>query len=408
MLKEQPKDWREQHLKKTRYLIFPLAALAALLLAGCGATNTAGGPPAVETAVVARGQLSSNAQVSGKLAAVRSADLFTLSAGRVVTVNVDVGSKVTAGQVLLTLDSSTQAAAVAQARAAVNQAQAAVAQAQAAEQADQVAYDIAKANYVRGQALLAEGAIPQGGQNGFDNAFKLPYQQADVKLHQVDPATLRAAQAQLQVAQAQLQSAQAAYNLTVLTAPFDGVITARNVNPGDMSAGPPAIPGETPLLVEVQLDPIYAAVNVGEDQVNGLAVGQHAQVHVSGVSDESLTGTISHIAAAANPDNKTFLVEVTLRNPYGTLKPGMFCSVTFNENNAGYLLVPNQAIVHEGSDTSVWVVGKDQTVEKRSIQTGATDGQNTIVDEGLRSGDVVVTSGWQGLTAGEKVAIQKS
>jgi len=380
-------------LKQARFLILPLAALAALWLSGCG-TTTASAPPAVETAVVARGQLSNNVQVSGKLAPVQSADLFTLAAGRVATVNVDVGSTVRAGQVLLTLDSATQAAAVEQARAAV-------AQAQAAEQADQVAFDTARTNYLRGQALLAQGAIAQGGQYGFDNAYKLPYQQADVKLHQVDPAALQAAQAQL-------QSAQAAYNLTVLTAPFDGVITARNVDPGAMSAGPPAIPGETPLLVEVQLNPIYAAVNVGEDQVNGLQVGQQAQVRVSGVSDQSLTGTVSHVAAAANPDNKTYLVEVTLPNPDGTLKPGMFASVTFNEDNAGYLLVPNQAVVHQGSDTSVWVVGKDQTVQKRSIQTGATDGQKTVVDDGLAAGDVVVVSGQQGLTPGEKVAVQKS
>ncbi|HUW63985.1 MAG TPA: efflux RND transporter periplasmic adaptor subunit [Spirochaetia bacterium] len=390
-------------MKKARVLIFPLGAILALVLAGCGAT-VAAGPPVVQTAQVARGQLTNGASVSGKLAPVQYADLFTLAAGRVATVNVDVGSAVSAGQVLLTLDSASQAAALNVAKAGINTAQAAVNMAQAGENADQITFSTAKANYLRGQALLTQGAL---SPYAFDNQYKLPYQQSDAKANQVDPASVAQAQAGLQAAQAGVQTAQAAYNNTIMTAPFSGMITARTINPGGMSAGPPALPGETPLLVEVQLDPIYASVNVSGDQVNGLAVGQKAQVAVTGASDQVLTGTISHVAVAADPNTKTYLVEVTLPNPDGALKPGMFTAVTFSENSAGYLLVPNQAVVQQGSDSTVWVF-KDGKAEQHTVQLGATDGQKTAVDSGLQAGDQVITSGQQGLTPDEKVTVKGS
>lgn len=406
-------------MKKARLLILPLGAILALVLAGCGTGNVAAGPPVVETAVVARGQLQNSASVSGKLAPVQSADMFTLAPGEVTAVNVNVGSTVSAGEVLLTVDSAAQAAALVQAKAgvgtaesAVVAAQAAVATAQASENTDQINFETAKSNYLRGQALVAQGAI---SQSEFDNTYQLPYQLADAKVSQVDPAALAQAQAGASQAQAALkadeagvQAAQAAYDNTIMTAPFDGVIVARNIDPGGMSAGPPALPGETPLLVEVQLNPIYATVNVPEDQINGLAVGQKAQVNVTGASDQTLTGTISHVALAANPSAATaYLVEVTLPNPGGTLKPGMFASVTFNDNTTGYLLVPNQAVVQQGATSTVWVV-QNGTAEARNVQLGATDGQNTIVDSGLAVGDQVITSGQQGLTAGEKVTVKSS
>ncbi len=377
-------------MKKARVLIFPLAAVLALVLAGCGAANTVAGPPVVETAVVARGRLSNSASVGGRLAAVHYADLFTMVAGRVTAVNVNVGTAVTKGQVLLTLDSNAQTAAL-------NTAKAAIATARAREQADEVVYNTDKANYLRGEALLAQGAI---SQYVFDNQYQLPYQAADVKYKQVDPAAL-------QTAEAGLQSAQAAYNDTIMTAPFDGIITARNIDPGGMSGGPPAAPGATPLLVEVQLDPVYAVVNVSGNQVNGLKVGQKAQVAVTGATDRVLTGTISHVAPAANPNTKTYLVEVTLPNPDGSLKPGMFAGVTFNEDTAGYLLVPNQAVVRQGAETTVWVF-KDGKAEQRTVQLGATDGRKTVVDSGLQAGDQVIVNGQQGLTPDEQVTVKGS
>ncbi|HUW65017.1 MAG TPA: efflux RND transporter periplasmic adaptor subunit [Spirochaetia bacterium] len=83
---------------------------------------------------------------------------------------------------------------------------------------------------------------------------------------------------------------------------------------------------------------------VSEDQINGLTAGQKVQVTVTAASDQPLTGTIAHVAAAADPATKTYLVEISLPNPDGALKPGMFAGVTFNQNTAGYLLVPNQAV----------------------------------------------------------------
>jgi len=406
-------------MKRSSVLIFSLGAVLALVLAGCGATaNVPAGPPVVETALVARGRLASSSQVSGKLEPVQVADLFTEVVGRVTAVNVNVGSVVTKGQVLLTLDSSTQAAALKQAevgvgtaRASLAEAQASLAEAQAGEKVDEINYDTLKADYERGQALLAQGAI---SPNQFDNQYKLPYQQAETDVNQVDPAKIAAAQAGVQAAQAGVQAAQAgvrtaqaAYNETILTAPFNGIITARNIDPGAMSAGPPAVPGGTPLLVEVQLDPIYVNVNVDGDQVNGLTVGEQAKVTVTGASDRVLTGTISHVAVAANPSTKTYLVQITLPNPGDKLKPGMFADVTFHENNAGYLLVPNQAVLHNGSVTTVWVV-KDGRAEQRTVQLGASDGVHTIVDAGLQAGDRVIISGQQGLTPGEKVTVRGS
>ncbi|HUW65018.1 MAG TPA: hypothetical protein VMW83_10030 [Spirochaetia bacterium] len=196
-------------MKNVRLSLLPVVAIAALLLTGCGA-SVATGPPAVETAVVARGQLTNSASVSGKLAPVQYARPVYQGTGpgRPGKRGRGQHSKCRPD----TPDHGLQFAG-----GCVESGRGGRCGGPGRRKCDRGILPKAKANYLRGQALVVQGAI---SQYVFDNQYKLPYQATDVAANQTAPAALQAARAGV-------QTEQAAYDDTILTAPFAGTITAR-------------------------------------------------------------------------------------------------------------------------------------------------------------------------------------
>jgi len=375
-------------------LILIAAGLIVLsALAGCAGQEkqAAGGGEVsipVKTAAVAKGVLADTTVVSGKLEALEASNVVPGGqGGKVYAVNVALGDKVSKGQVLVTLENTAQAAAV-------RQAQEGVAQCEAALEVSRINYEQAKANYERGKQLYDSGAIAQAGQGGFETAFELPYKQAKVDFEQVKPAAIAAARAAL-------ASAQEQYNNTLIKSPISGVVTAVNVDPGELAS--PASP--TPIVTVVNLSKVVVKAAVTENQINAIKRGQKVPVLISAVSATPITGTITNIALAADPVSKAYPIKVQIDNPELKLKPGMFAEVQLTGEKKEALIIPKEAVVKIDSRDNVWVVNDNKAVS-RPVTVGASDGNNIEIKDGLKEGEQVVVLGQDSLQDNAKVAVK--
>ena len=369
-------------------------------------------PPEVEIVLAKKGSLTNQFIFPGKVEALQSANIVAKVPGKVAAVQVDLGSKVTAGQVLVTLENNDLADRMQQAQAGIEQAQAASKLAQAALQAAeaglavaQANFEVAEANYKRGQELLAAQAISEAV---FQAEYELRYKQAKEQVEKASPAQLKTAQAQVEQAQAGLKSAQAslslartAYEDSFIRAPFSGVVTARNINPGELasSAGP--------IVTLANLDKVVIKVNVGEELINKLVVGEKVPVKIKAVSIDSFPGEVVNVAASADPQVKTYPVKLHLNNPAHLIKPGMFAEVNLDLEQPESLLLPLEAVVKDRQDRDiVWVV-EDGIVKSRLVKTGDSDAKQVVIQSGLVGNEEVVIAGAEGLKEGQKVMVKR-
>lgn len=397
-------------------IMLTLGLLCSLIINGCGrktaGMETEAKPPEVETVLVKKGSLTNQFIFPGKVEALQSANIVAKVPGKVAAVQVDLGSKVAAGQVLVTLENNDLADRMQQAQAGIEQAQAASKLAQAALQAaeaglaiTQANFEVAEANYKRGQELLAAGAIPEAV---FQVEYELRYKQAKEQVEKASPAQQKTAQAQVEQAQAGLKSAQAslslartAYEDSFIRAPFSGVVTARNINPGELasSAGP--------IVTLANLDKVVVKVNIGEELINKLVVGEKVPVKIKAVSKDSFPGEVVNVAASADPQVKTYPVKLHLDNPAHLIKPGMFAEVNLDLEQLESLLLPLEAVIKDRQDRDiVWVV-EDGIVKSRLVKTGDSDAKQVVIQSGLVGNEEVVIAGAEGLKEGQKVMVKR-
>lgn len=378
---------------KHKAVFLAISLLFALLtIAGCGQkpeeTEQQESVVPVEIAAVEKGSLAETVVVTGKLEALDTADVAPGGqGGKVQSVNVKVGDKVAKGQTLITLENITLAAAVRQAEQGVAQANSALA-------LSGIAYQQAAANYERGKQLYESGAVPAAGPSGFESAYETPYKQAKIDYEEIKPAALATARAALDMAREN-------YNNAFVKSPINGVITAVNVNPGEL-ASPSS---QTPAVTVVSLNKVVVKATVTEEQINKLRQGQEVPVLVGAVSAEPLKGIIANIALAADPNSKAYPIKVQLDNPEQLLKPGMFAEVHLKNQQQETLLAPMGAVVKTSGARTVWVV-KDGTAASREVAAGDSDGEKIQILEGLQEGEQVVVSGQNLLRENAKVEIK--
>lgn len=387
-----------------------LVLVFLLAVAGCSSRQNPGSHTRVPVTVAEAtlGQLSRGNLLTGKVMAKEEVNLSPKIPGKVGRVQVDVGQEVKAGQVVLTLDAPEIEAAVRQAEAAAKVAEAGVVQAElgmekakaALEQA-QESYRLAEANYKRGKLLLDEEAVSQAD---FEARFEQPYinavgalKTAEASYNQAVDQKEHVAPAQLNQARAALAAAQTNAANTVLTAPISGIVSARNVDPGELIAA------AVPALTVVNIDEVVMECGATETQVNELKVGQDVKVFVSAVRSEPFVGHISNISPSADPRTKTYTVKVKVPNTNHLIKPGMFAEADLGVAKK-VVLVPRDAVVTRDNTTVVFTVHGGKAV-LRKVETGESDGRNIVIKEGLAPGERVVVSGLERITNGTKLTV---
>lgn len=214
-------------------------------------------------------------------------------------------------------------------------------------------------------------------------------------------------QMQLQLTNAQNTLASAERNLrnirenTVLTSPISGVVTARNYDPGDMTAS-------LPILTVARVQPVKIVINVSESELSKVNVGMPAEVTFDTYGDELFNGKITMVSPTVDVNSRTFGAEVTLQNPNDRILPGMFGRVRLNLGTASHVVVPDMAVVKQpGSGNHYVYVYKDGKVSYNKVELGQRLGDSYELLSGVDPGSQVVISGQTKLADGASVEISK-
>ncbi|HST29071.1 MAG TPA: efflux RND transporter periplasmic adaptor subunit [Rudaea sp.] len=340
---------------KTTWKVAALG-VAVVLLAACGRPPEApkpASPPPLATIVVASTDAAAAQAWDGIVEAVNETTLAAQTNARVLELPVDVGDRVSKGQVLVRFTDVEQSSGRRSAEGAVAAAKASLVQ--------------VEANYKRIADIYARQLVAR----------------ADL-----DAATAQrdAARAALASAQAQLRSAGQQADYTVVRAPFDGVVTQRFVEIGQaVQSGPPQ---PQPLLALAALDALRAEVTVPQGAAEAIRAHAQATLLLDGGARRVPAASVA-VLPTADPATHTFRVRVGV--PAGTvgLWPGMTVKIAFAIGDAQRLLVPHTALVQRGEIDGVYVVGADNSVGLRQLRLGHRDGEDVEVLSGLAAGERV-------------------
>jgi RND family efflux transporter MFP subunit len=220
------------------------------------------------------------------------------------------------------------------------------------------------------------------------------------------------AQADVQSSQANEQQAEIDLGYTDVTAPFDGVVTARQVSIGQLvGANTP-----TTLSTIVQLDPIWVNFNASERDViavrEALAkqgrstanlLGMPVEVGLQTEDGYPHQGKLDYVAPEVDPSTGTLAARVVLDNADRTLLPGFFVRIRIPGKPRPELLVPDVAIGSDQAGRYVLVVNKDNIVEQRKVEPGQSVGDLRVINQGLTKDDRVVVGGIMQAIPGQKV-----
>ncbi len=289
-------------------------------------------------------------EVIGTLRARTSATIAASVTGRIGKLNVTVGSRVRTGQVLLTLSASEIDAKAEHASAALAQ---------------------ASIELHRAEQLRSSQAIPASAYD--------------------------AAVAQHRMAQAQLAEANAMRAYTSLRAPFDGVITGKECDVGDL-----AVMGKTLLVLESP-GALRLEAAVPEAMASLVHMGDVLTAHIDAIATP-LAATVSELGAAADPRSRTVLIKLDIPD-LPNLRAGMFGRLAVPTGEERVIIVPTAAIVRRGQMETVFVVEGD-SARLRLVRTGRTEGQTTEVRGGLDDGERIVIDDVTALTDGQTVEVE--
>lgn len=342
--------------RKRVVLLLVLIGIVAAIYFGRGMlSGGAEKPPEfgvpVETATVKAQALDVTIDSVGTLAANESVILRPEVAGRITDIKFTEGQPVKKGDVLFQIDDRMAQAEMKQANANLQ---------------------LARLNEARFAKLATTGAATK--------------------------RTRDEARANLGVAQANFDLAKTKIDYAQIVAPFDGTVGLRKVSPGDyVNIG-------QELANFVSYDPMKVNFTIPETDTSRLAVGQQIGMTVEALPGETFRGTVFALDPQLDVNGRAVSLRATIPNPDNRLRPGMFARISLIvSRKEGALLIPENAIVPQGNDKMVYVVGADSTVTLVPVTLGERRAGEVEITQGLQEGDVVVTSGQIKLHPGAKV-----
>ncbi|MBI5686522.1 MAG: efflux RND transporter periplasmic adaptor subunit [Verrucomicrobia bacterium] len=226
----------------------------------------------------------------------------------------------------------------------------------------------------------------------------------------VMPQTVDDALGKLKVAKASLEHDQTLLGFSRITAPFDGIVTARYVDPG---AFIPAATGgsaaQTAAVVTVMdFNTVRVQVAVPEQEASLVRAGQPVKFTVEGLPGKTFEGKVSRLAYALDDATKTMLVEADLPNPNRELRPGMYAMVKLGvEKHTDALLIPVEALVMEKVNAFAFIAAGGKA-KKTPIKIGFNDGAKVEVLDGLPADATVILVGKTALTDGQAVSVTEA
>jgi RND family efflux transporter MFP subunit len=343
--------------------------------------------PSVRTAAVHASGETMSVIWPGTAEAFEQTNIYARASGYVSRRDVDIGSRVKAGQLLVEITAPELDHQIAQAEATLAQMQASLEQAKANRDLGQVTWN-------RNNPLVQKGWVTS--QQGDTDRLNLQAQTAGVG---VASANITAQEAQLRVL-----GQQKAYQRVV--APFDGVITQRNVDIGNLVQADAS--SATFLFTLMQSDTIRIELNVPQNEAFGIHPGVEAVVRVPEMPGRDFHGVVARIAEALQPGTRTLRTEVDVPNPDHELSPGTYCTVELKiPRKTPSLIVPSEAIIFNRDGLSVAVV-ENGVARIRALTVVRDFGTNVEVSAGVKEGDEVVLNPPVDLVDGRALKIRPS
>jgi len=307
--------------------------------------------------------------VSGKIQATNSADLSTRMMGYVNKVHVNVGDKVRKGQLLVSINNSDLQAKRAQVNAGITEATA--------------TYNNVQKDYNRFKNLFANNSASQKEMDDMTAHFEM-------------------AKARLEAKNQMKNEINAQFAYSNITAPFNGTITSKNVEAGDMAnPGIPLISIETPGDFEVM-------AMVPETEISAIIKGTTVDVLVKSIN-KTLNGKVIEVSTSAKNTGGQYLVKIDVDKTEANILSGMFATVQFpieRKTTSSLVLIPTEAIVTNGQLSGVFTVSQSNTALLRWLRLGRTFGNQVEVLSGLNSDEAYIVSADGKLFNGARVSIQ--
>jgi RND family efflux transporter MFP subunit len=341
--------------------------------------------PSVRVAPVRASASTVSITWPGTTEAFAQANISARASGYISKRNVDIGSRVKTGDLLIEITAQEVEHQIAQGEGTLAQLEAALVQAKANRDLAQVTWD-------RDAPLVKEGWVTK--QQGDTDRLNLESREAAVAVAQ---ANVVAQQAQLKVLTQQKD-----YQSVV--APFDGVITQRNVDIGSLVQADAG--SGTFLFTLMKSDVLRIQLYVPQDEALGVAPGVEAVVRVPEIPGREFLGTVTRIADALAPGTRTLLTEIDVPNPDRALSPGLYCNVELKiPRKTPSLIVPSDAVVFNSAGLTVAVV-ENGVARFHKITVARDFGTTVEVTAGVKEGDEVILNPAVDLTDGQKVQIK--
>jgi len=410
------------------FAFLSLVVLVAGLLAGssCGGSkanvrndesNAAAQPTAVDvttTSAIVR-ELPQFFEATGSLTGDEQTDVAPSVAGKVVAIGVELGSYVKRGQMIVRLDDVDSKLRVQQAVAQVDQSKAALRQAEekvgvrpgqafdpnkVPEVANaRVALELAEKNLRRAEKLIESGDVSKSlydQQKAQRDQLRQVYE-SSLSLARQNFAAVATARANVANAESQLGLARRSLSYALVYSPIDGFVTERTADLGEY------VSPTTKVATVVRINPLRVRIDIPEQAIPSVTVGQSVSVTTSAWPDKNFSGRVARISPNVTPTSRTMTVEAEIENSGGALKPGQFATVRILQSRAQpSVLVPSRAVRTESGVSRVFVI-KDGRAQERLVQLGQIEGDLVAIKGGVAADEIVATSNVEQLSDGVAV-----
>lgn len=374
------------------------------LVLGFTACGHRGGPPGggmpqggfampVSAAPLTIGTIADSFTVTSTVTPLQHAQLSSVVSGNVLFVGPQIGERVHKGELLVKIDDRTTRAQLAQASTRMAQIHATNAGGSTTAQANltsaKVGYDTAKANLARNQQLFNQGYVSKQALDQIRQATAAAQAVYNAALATAQNANLQgdnsAAVAEYKNAQAMVQQFEVQLEQTNVSAPFDGVVTARNVDPGTLAS-----PG-TVLMEVAQLDPVFIDAGISGADLQNVRVGKPVTVTVDSIPGRVWHAQVAYLSLASVTGTLTYPARVRVANPDLALRGGMVANVAIERTRkTGVLLAPRAAVYQTDAGYAMFIIdqGKAKTIP---VEVGLENDQQAQVNgQGIKPGVMAI------------------
>lgn len=374
-----------------------VAVVLSIGLSACGGNGSApaekaaaAGPPTIEVVRVLEQPVNATLSLPGELNPYQTVAIYPRVTGFVKTIGVDRGSRLRAGDLIAVIEAPELAAQRSEAQSRLQSAEAQLGAITSKKDADASTYD----------KLKAAAATP-GVVAGNDVVVAQ-------KAVEADQGQIAAAQQNIEAARQALKSVSDMESYLKITAPFDGVVTERNVHPGAL-VGPTSGPGAaTPMVRLVEITRLRLVIPVPEAYTAGMTTGTEMPFSVAAYPGQTFSGKVARIAQSVDVNTRTMAVELDVVNKDGRLAPGAFCQVRWPVRRTGpSLLVPSGSVANTTGRTFVVRIRNGRT-EWIDVKTGLASGPLVEVFGDLRPGDAIASRGTDEIRAGTDVHVKEA